>query len=527
MNKKIETTADRKILSLEELLLKVSDLKREGRVVVQTHGVFDIIHPGMIQHIKSAKSLGDVLIATVIKDKDVRRGPERPVFNDKLRAENVANLEPVDYICTVDDGVPFECVKLINPDIFAKGHAYNERDKKVDNKIFEEERELNFGKIKILETSGFSFSSSELINNFLDIYPEETRKYLSEFSLKYKFEDVYAYIESLKKLKVLVIGDGIIDEYHYCSPMGKAAKAQLVVNKFLAYERFAGGAFAIANHIAGVCDHVTLVTLLGAEESHEAFITRHLSPVVKTRFFTRNDGPTVVKKRYVDGYNNQKLFEVNYINDNYISGDCESDIIKFLSSAIPAYDLVLACDFGHGFISSGVIEVMEKLSRILAVNTQTNAANTGFNLITKYHRAGFVCLDESEARLAIQNKFDDARQVAHQLIHELGSESLIVTLGKKGAYGIEKTGKTHQSPIFSSRVIDTVGAGDAFFAYTAPCFAMKMPLDFITFIGNVVGAIAVQIIGNKRTVEKGEVLGFIRSLLKKNRRTGKAIGGYS
>jgi sugar/nucleoside kinase (ribokinase family) len=91
---------------------------------------------------------------------------------------------------------------------------------------------------------------------------------------------------------------------------------------------------------------------------------------------------------------------------------------------------------------------------------------------------------------------------------------LIVTLGKKGAYGIDKSGNTHLAPIFSSKVIDTVGAGDAFFAYTAPCFAMKMPLDFITFIGNVVGAIAVQIIGNKRAVEKYEILEFIHSLLK-------------
>jgi rfaE bifunctional protein nucleotidyltransferase chain/domain len=514
MHRQIKRSTDRKILCLEDLIQKVEELKAKGKTVVQTHGVFDIIHPGIIQHITSAKSLGSLLIVTVIKDKDVRRGPGRPVFSEKLRAENVSNLEPVDYVCAVDDGVPFECIRQIKPDIFAKGQSYSERDKKIHDKIFKEERELYFGKIKILETSGFSFSSSKIINNFLDIYPEDTKQYLREFSLRYSFGSIAENINSLKKLKVLIIGDGIIDEYHYCSPMGKAAKAQLVVNKFLTYERFAGGAFAIANHMAGICDNVTLVTLLGADDSHEAFITRNLKPGIQTKYFIRDDGPTVVKKRYVDWYNNQKLFEVNYLNDLYITGDCESEIIKYLSSAIPEYDLVAACDFGHGFISRGVIGVMDKLSNILAVNTQTNAANTGFNLITKYRRSDFVCLDEPEARLAIQNKFDDAREVADELIHRLGSEKLIVTLGKKGAYGIDKFGNTHQAPIFSSKVIDTVGAGDAFFAYTAPCFAMKMPLDFITFIGNVVGAIAVQIIGNKRAVEKYEILEFIHSLLK-------------
>ncbi len=514
MSKKQIRSVDQKIISLSDLVQKVQELRRNSLKVVQTHGVFDIIHPGMIQHIKSAKHMGDVLVVTVIIDKDVRRGPERPVFTDKLRAENVANLEPVDYVCCVDDGIPFECVKQINPDVFAKGHAYSERDKKIHNKIFEEERDLNFGKVNILETSGFSFSSSKIINNFLDIYPEETKQYIERFRSQYSFGKVLEYINSLKKLKVLVVGDSIVDEYHYCSPMGKAAKAQLVVNKFLTYERFAGGALAIANHLSGICENVTIATLLGKENSHEEFISQNLNPGVKKQYFIREDGPTIIKKRYIDFYNNQKLFEVNYLNDQYISNDLESNIIEYLSKVIPEYDLVLSCDFGHGFISQSIIDVMEKLSKVLAVNTQTNSANTGFNLITKYTDPDFVCLDESEARLAIQNKFDDPRKVANKLIEKLGADGLIVTLGKKGAYGVNKSAGSYQTPIFSSKVVDTVGAGDAFFSYTAPCHAMKMPLDFITFIGNVVGAIAVQIIGNKRAIEKHEVLEFVHSLLK-------------
>lgn len=83
-----------------------------------------------------------MLVVTVIKDKDVRRGPGRPVFSEQLRVENVASLEQVDYVSLVDDGIPFECVKLIKPDVFAKGQMHNERDKKIHEKIFKEEREL-------------------------------------------------------------------------------------------------------------------------------------------------------------------------------------------------------------------------------------------------------------------------------------------------------------------------------------------------------------------------------------------------
>ncbi|MFN3822018.1 MAG: alanine--tRNA ligase-related protein, partial [bacterium] len=98
----------KKIVSLYELVKEVETLKLKGKTVVQSHGVYDLIHPGMIKHLNSAKKQGDILIVTVIKDKDVRRGPGRPIFPEKLRAENVASLSYVDYVSIVDDEIPFD-----------------------------------------------------------------------------------------------------------------------------------------------------------------------------------------------------------------------------------------------------------------------------------------------------------------------------------------------------------------------------------------------------------------------------------
>ena len=85
-----------KILSLDELIDRVREFKSRGKAIVQSHGVFDLIHPGIIRHLDSAKKQGDVLIVTVIKDKDVRRGLGRPIFSEKGRAENVTSLIQVD-----------------------------------------------------------------------------------------------------------------------------------------------------------------------------------------------------------------------------------------------------------------------------------------------------------------------------------------------------------------------------------------------------------------------------------------------
>lgn len=503
-----------KILVFDILLKKVEELKKAGNTIVQTHGVFDLIHPGILKHLNQAKTQGDILVVTIIKDKDVRRGPGRPIFPDQLRAENVASLELVDYVCVVDDDPPFECSQYIKPHVFAKGQAYKERDRKIHQKIFEEEKEFYFGASKIYETDGFSMSSTKIINQFVDIYPPETRFFLDQFKNKHPFKTIADSIDKLKDMKVMLIGDGIIDEYHYCEPIGKASKSNLVVNKYSEHEVFAGGAFAIANHLAGICDQVHMVSLLGLEDSREEFILNNLKPNVSSKFFYRNDGPTTIKKRYVHQYLNQKLFEINFLNDAYIHNELESQVIQYLASEIPKYDLVLLSDFGHGFINNKIYDTIENLSKILAINTQTNAANSGYNLITKYHHPNYVCLDEMEIRLAAQKKFESVDDIAREIRKKVHAHHLVVTLGKKGSIGVDDKDDICRTPIFSTKVVDTIGAGDAFFAFTAPCFAQGMPLDLVSFIGNAVGALAVQIVCNKRSVEKYELLEFINSLTK-------------
>ncbi len=503
-----------KIFPLHELVKKLDGLRREGKTIVQSHGVFDLVHPGIINHLEQAKKQGDVLVVTVIKDKDVRRGPGRPVFPDNLRVENVASLAQVDFTCAVDDEIPFECVKVINPDVFAKGQAYKERHRKIHDKIFEEEREFYFGKSRIFETDGFSFSSSEIVNNFLDIYPEDTKSFLGDFSKKYNFSAIAEDLNSLRDLKVLLIGDGIIDEYHYCSAMGKSAKSHLVVSKYLTHEVFYGGAFAIANHIAGLCDDVHLVTLLGNDGPKEDDIVKGLKQNVSPKFFFREEGPTIVKKRYIDQYLNQKIFEVNYLNEDYIQEDLEAEVIGYLKALSGQYDIVLVSDFGHGFITGGIITAIEHYAKKYAVTTQTNAANAGYNMITKYRNPYYVCLDESEIRLAAQERYANIEETAGKIRKEVGADYLMVTLGKRGSVGLNAEGEINRTPVFSSKVIDTIGAGDAFFSFTAPCFARGLPLDLVSFVGNAVGALAVQIVGNKKSVEKYELFAFIDAVLK-------------
>lgn len=323
-----------------------------------------------------------------------------------------------------------------------------------------------------------------------------------------------ATLDGLRDRCVMLVGDTIVDEYHYCRSLGRSAKSNHVVNQYLSHEVFAGGALAIANHLAGLCREVRLVTLLGEEDSREEFIRAHLRPNVVPVFFRRPDGPTVVKKRYLDLYLNQKLFEVNYLNTQSIAGELEASVLAYLGREAAGADYMLVSDYGHGLITGPVIRELERLGRPLAVNTQSNGANVGYNMITKYRHPNFVCLDEAELRWAAQDKEGPIEEVLARMAEVLGCQSMITTLGRRGSVGLTGGGLSDRTPIFSSKVVDTIGAGDAYFAFTAPLALGGVPLDLVSFIGNAAGAIAVKIVGNRRPVEKAELLEFVSVLLR-------------
>src|SRR5215472_3978062 len=87
-----------KVLTLDELAACTRRLREAGRVVVQAHGTFDLLHLGHVRHLEAARALGDVLVVTVTADRFVNKGPGRPVFTEAFRAEMLATLAYVDWV---------------------------------------------------------------------------------------------------------------------------------------------------------------------------------------------------------------------------------------------------------------------------------------------------------------------------------------------------------------------------------------------------------------------------------------------
>lgn len=502
-----------KILNLRELVAHSQQLRSLGKRVVLCHGTFDLMHNGHIRYLQRAKQEGDVLLVTVTADAYVNKGPGRPVFNEFTRAENLAALACVDFIAINHAISAVEALNEIQPNVYAKGSDYYSHSEDITGNISLEVAAVEAHGGRIFYTDEITFSSSNLLNSHFDIFPQETKEFLKKFRDRWPSKKVQQMIESLASLKVLVVGDAIIDQYHYTTPLGQTGKGSFLSVQHQSEEQFAGGSIAVANHVASFSKDVTLLTGLGKINSHELFIREKLLNNVEPVFFTFPDAPTVTKRRFVDS-DLGKLFEVYFYKEDAVSINMEKEICQWLDVNIANYDVVIVPDFGNGFITSAMIEIFSSKAKFLVVNTQLNSGNRGYHVIQRYPRADFVSLNEPELRLSSHNRKDPLEKLTELVGDRMQVKQLAVTRGMKGVMIHDRDNKLfHNIPALATRVIDRVGAGDAFLSLAGLCAAKGLGAEIAAFIGSVAAAIDVQIVCNREPVSKNAIIKYCKTLL--------------
>ena len=115
-----------KILTHEALMNERERLRRAGKELVFTNGVFDILHVGHVRYLAQARELGDALVVAINSDASVRelKGDARPLVNQNDRAEVLAALSSVDYVTVFDDISPRSLIAKLLPDVLVKGGDY-------------------------------------------------------------------------------------------------------------------------------------------------------------------------------------------------------------------------------------------------------------------------------------------------------------------------------------------------------------------------------------------------------------------
>jgi len=506
-----------KIVSKEQFKTIIKPkLENEGKVIALCHGVFDLIHPGHIIHLEQAKAMADILVVSVTAAKYVRKGPDRPYFDDEMRMKVLASLEVVDYVLLSEQYTVDDIIECVEPNIYVKGEEYARVEDDITGKIAEEKLlvEKHGGRLEF--TTGQTFSSTKLINTAMYGLSDEVRQYVEGFKKRHNIEEIRSYVEQMTNLKVLVIGDVIIDKYTYCDVQGLMSKDMGYSARLLHSEEYLGGAVAIARHLATFSRNVTLLSIIGNEEEIKKRLAEELSDEIQLKLTFSSTFPTIIKHRYLmrnekrEEY--KKIFAINNIPESILyEKEIYMDFTQKLQVMITEYDVVFLCDFGHGLMQKETMKFIQEHAKYLVLNCQTNSSNKGLNIITKYTRADAFVLDQQELKLAFP-EYVMEESFALKKMSEWLKGSGWLTRGSKGAYGVSED-YMEVCPAFTLSVKDTVGAGDAFFAVAGIFAAVGAPIDVGTFMGNIGGALAANIVGNSEAVEKVNVLKYASTLL--------------
>ena len=498
---------NKKIKNLEDLKSIAADLKENGKKIVHCHGVFDLLHLGHIKHFEEAKTFGDILIVTVTPDEFVNKGPNRPAFTTVLRLEALAALEVIDFTAENNWPSAIETIKILQPDIYCKGPDYKNHEKDITGKIDDEVLAVKSVGGIVKYTDDISFSSSNLLNKFGDVYNKTQKTFIYNSLDNQDFDSIKDGLDELQNLKVLVLGETIIDQYVFCEALGKSGKEPVLVLRDLFMEQYTGGAAAIARHLSDFCGGVTLLSMLGEKKEHEGFVLDSLPNNIDSHFIYKEDSPTITKKRFVDYVSKSKNLGVYSLNDSQLNKKNEDQFHKYLDELIPDYDLVIISDYGHGFISGGTAKRISKQSVFTSLNAQVNAANIGYHTMNNYCDIDCTIINETELRHELRDRESNHRDLMKQLSKQMNTKNLVVTQGSSGAtLYVSDDNKYYHCPAFANKVVDKIGSGDAMLALLSCALKIGMDPNLALFIGSLAAAQSVETIGNSAPVNKIQLL---------------------
>jgi bifunctional ADP-heptose synthase (sugar kinase/adenylyltransferase) len=425
----------------------------------------------------------------------------------------------VDFVVLSEAPTAIPLLDIIRPDVYVKGREFEEEGSDVTGHIDAERSHVEKlgGEVRFT-SDALVFSSTRLLNNNMPVFSDEVKDYIKEFLSRYSFSDIQALVERFSRLKVLVVGDIIFDEYVYCNTQGLISKDFAVSTRYQREERYLGGSLAVARHLSTFCGVTAVCSMMGSERHLHTRIINELGGELLLNLHTNEVYQTPVKRRYLQKYGQRneynKLFSVNYILDSGRFAEVNrSGFIDALAKNLPNYDVVFVADYGHGLIDKAVMDVLQHRAPFLMLNCQTNSSNTGENIITKYEKADAFTLDERELKYAFNYSDKRHDHYLKQLRGRLSASLGWLTIGSYGAMFVDKTDNTEIAPALTLNVIDTIGAGDAFFAMAGLCAAAEAPAEVGALLGNIAGALAANNLGNSQALAKGTFVKYASTVM--------------
>lgn len=492
--------SDRKILSISDLSVERAQLRRQGKTVVQCHGCFDIVHPGHIRYLRFARSLGDVLIVTVSSDDVVMKGYERPYIPEDLRLDNLAELGCVDYVALSEDEWAGPVLEALQPDIYVKGREYESKN---DPRFASEKKivEAHGGRV-VLGSGDVIFSSTEIgrrKRNTLDMEQQKIERFCRAHEItSARLKNA---ISRFSDLRILVLGDAIVDHYAHCDGARVASESPIISVKPISEEWFVGGAGLIARQAATLGAKATFITCCAEDEGFERIrSTLEMFGVDVHNLVVPSRG-AYTKTRFIVG--GRKVFKVDRGNPAPIPIETTTDLIGRLSELLASHDGLIVTDFGYGLFGSTLCDAIPALAAVSDKPYFADVSTNGQANILKFRRPQLATPTEDELRFALADAESGISNLASRYYAASNARGLIVTMGRRGSLSFdapsdtEQRLRTHYLPALEVNEVDAVGAGDVFLAGASLAQLAGEPIPVGMYIGSSLASISAGVLGNE------------------------------
>ncbi len=467
-----------KVVNREELLREIAAARAAGETVVHCHGCFDIVHPGHVRYLEFARQQGELLVVSLTGDSQISKGDQRPYIPQELRAENLAALESVDLVYVNPHPTAVELIGELRPDVYVKGREYAYSS---DAGFIAERDAVTAGGGRVVFSSGdVVFSSTRLIES-LSREPSLEGERLALLCRRHGItrDTVERQMAAFRDLRVLVIGDLLVDRYVLCDAVEQASEAPMMSLARLEERVYVGGAGILARQAAALGATTFLLSTAGDDEASEhARATLEAENVASMLLPVRKRLPQ--RTRYL--VETQKMLRVEDAASVPLDSEREREALHWVSEAVGTADVVLCFDGGYGAMTAALAGRLRTLFGDRCVRAGMSEGRRG--RLLAMHGFDLLCPAERELRAALHDFDGGLSSVAWNGLEQTQARHLLVSLSKRGHVIFDRQSqdpadagwrgrlRSEYLPSLASSATDPLGCDEAMLAAAALALAV-------------------------------------------------------
>jgi len=476
--------------SAVEAAAAIAQKSRGANKIVFVSGNFNIVHPGHLRLLNFAAECGDFLVVGIIED-----GASDAVVPEQLRLESVQSISVVNHALILRMP-PEDFIAMLKPAIVVKGKEH-EALENPESKAVE-----SYGGKLLFSSGEVKFSSLDLLQReFLETNFQAIKKpvdYLSRHS--FSTRELAGLVREFAKLKVVVIGDLIVDEYINCEPLGMSQEDPTIVVSPIHSDRFLGGAGIVAAHASGLGAKVTYLCVCGDDEAGR-FARESLEKYgVASGVVIDESRPTTLKQRY--RAHDKTLLRVSHLRQHEIVREVKNILRDKAHKALDDARLLIFSDFSYGCLPQDLLDELvtycQQRNIMMVADSQSSSQVSD---VSRFHGMRLLTPTEREARLAVRDFNSGLVVLAETLRKKANARHVILTLGSEGLliHAPDRNGDdfvTDRLPAFNTSPKDVAGAGDSLLTCASLALAAGGHIWESAYLGSVAAACQVSRVGN-------------------------------